>query len=434
MKQLWIKYTDENGEKRRVQIEKDAFVIGRHSACDLTYPSGNLSREHLKIERKGKIFTVTDPGSSNGTELNGSRLLTTSEIRNGDRADLGGGLVVDFELIDPNAPQQPEIEDEAPSESSNAAAPDVAIPTAAPAPAMSAAPPAPSGGFKPVYLLLAPLLVIILLVFVVGFILIFKSNSTTVTSDSGVGYNRHSTDPDDDPTPSKNSASSTPSGSSTPTNSNSSTTTGSDTPQPSPSVATGDAKMEQSAAAFLRRIAQNDPTAFLTAEQSQKVSAKIKQLSGSSPLADNINSARKSASQIKTLAASKNLKPQLLATAGLVKLGTSRGDALQAAQSMADVLGKLQTQIGSELSDDSLLMIAAYDQGQSGDFQKLRNMLQDLATKFPESARQIRSIWFLQKQGKITDAEFDFALRFIAIGTITQSPKDFGVNTEPLTL
>jgi hypothetical protein len=184
----------------------------------------------------------------------------------------------------------------------------------------------------------------------------------------------------------------------------------------------------------LRKIAQNDTTAFLTSDQSKKVSDKIKQIGSSSALAENINSARKNASQIKSLATSKNLTPQFLATAALVKLGNSRGDVLQAAQSMADTLGKLQTQIGNELSDDSLLMIAAYDQGEKGDFMKLRNMLQDLANKFPESSRAIRSIWFLQKQGKISDGEFDFALRFIAIGTITQNPKDFGTNADPLTL
>jgi hypothetical protein len=65
---------------------------------------------------------------------------------------------------------------------------------------------------------------------------------------------------------------------------------------------------------------------------------------------------------------------------------------------------------------------------------RLRNTLQDLANKFPESSRAIRSIWFLQKQGKITDAEFDFALKFLAIGTITQNPRDFGVSAEQLTL
>ena len=110
------------------------------------------------------------------------------------------------------------------------------------------------------------------------------------------------------------------------------------------------------------------------------------------------------------------------------------GDVLQAAQSMADVFAKLETQIGNELSDDSLLMVAAFDQGAAGDFMKMRNMLQDLATKFPESSRSIRTIWFLHKNGKITDAEFDFALRFVAVGTISQNPKDFSVNCEALSL
>ena len=172
----------------------------------------------------------------------------------------------------------------------------------------------------------------------------------------------------------------------------------------------------------------------MTTEQAKRVNARIKQVAGSSAVADNINSARKNAAQIKALAQSKNLKPQLLAVAAIAKLGTSRGDVLQAASSMADVLDKLNTQIGSELADDSLLLIAAFDQGASGDFLKLRNMLQDIATKSQESSRAIRSIWFLEKNGKITGPEFDRALTFLAIGTITQNPKDFGVNAEALTL
>lgn len=138
--------------------------------------------------------------------------------------------------------------------------------------------------------------------------------------------------------------------------------------------------------------------------------------------------------EIRNLATAKNIKPQLLAGAALAKLGGTRGDVVQTARSMADTLEKLNTQIGSELADDAVLLVAAYDQGESGDFMKLRNMLQDLATKSPESSRAIRSIWFLHKNGKITDAEFDMALRFLAIGTISQNPSDFGVNAEALTL
>ena len=76
--------------------------------------------------------------------------------------------------------------------------------------------------------------------------------------------------------------------------------------------------------------------------------------------------------------------------------------------------------------------MAAYDQGVAGDTMKLRNMLQDLATKSNDTARTIRTIWFLQKEGKITPAQFEFALHFLAAGTIAQNPKEFGVNAEAL--
>jgi hypothetical protein len=425
MTELWIKYKDENGEERRVAVGKDDFIVGRHSACDISIANGKLSREHLKIERFGDIFVVSDPGSSNGTELNGEPLTRPATIKNGDRANLGGGLDVEFELIsdDPNSSAAAAISD------ANVGVESVEAPAAAPAsnvPFGSAAPATETGGFRLGFLFLAPLLGIFLVIFIIGAIFLFRGGTPIEEPNN----NRYRTGyPQDDPSPEKTTSTSS-------TSSTSGTTSSSNTGivQPSPSNLGENAKVEQSAAAFLRRIAKNDQTAFLTGDQSKKVSDKIKQIGGSSTLANNINSARKNASQIKSLATSKNLTPQFLATAALVKMGNSSGDVLQAAQSMADTFGKLQTEIGNELSDDSLLMVAAYDQGEKGDFLKLRNMLQDLATKFPESSRAIRSIWFLQKQGKITDGEFDFALRFIAIGTITQNPKDFGINADPLTL
>jgi hypothetical protein len=213
-------------------------------------------------------------------------------------------------------------------------------------------------------------------------------------------------------------------------------TSNSDSPVNSiPSKDPGDtARTEQNAALFLRKIALNDPKAFITTEQAKLVNQKIKQLSGSSAIAENINSARKNAAQIRSIANAKNLKPQFLAAAAITKLGSSRGDVLQSAQNMAEVFAKLETQIGNELFEDALLMMAAYDQGAAGDFMKMRNMLQTLATQYPDSSRSIRTIWFLHDKGKISDSEFEFALRFLAIGTIAQNPKDFNVNCEALAL
>jgi pSer/pThr/pTyr-binding forkhead associated (FHA) protein len=426
MAQLWIKFTDQEGEFRRVAIDKDVFTIGRGSSCDLVVQNTKLSREHLKIERHGDRFIVSDNRSSNGTELNYGPLLEPTEIMNGDRADLGGGLDIVFEFTWDEPASAKSGDANASGLDSQAAQSSLTVVPPAQLPVKDA-----GSGFPIAVLILGPLAVILLLVFGVVLVLLFSSGTTTNGEITSRSRTVRQTDdqPDSSPTPSERTTTSTSS-----SNGETNISGNGNTSQPPPANLSENAKLEKNAAAFLRRIAQNDSTAFLTSEQAQKVSSRIKQLSGSSAVSANIDSARKSSSQLKSLAQSKNLPPQLLATAALAKLGSTRGDVLQTAQSMSEVFEKLNTQIGSERSDDSLMMVAAFDQGQRGDFMGLRNTLQDLSTKFPESSRSIRSIWFLQKQGKISGPEFDFALQFLAIGTICQNPKDFGLNTEPLTL
>ena len=91
---------------------------------------------------------------------------------------------------------------------------------------------------------------------------------------------------------------------------------------------------------------------------------------------------------------------------------------------------KLARNVGDEFSDDSLLAIAAYEQGAAGKTLEMRNMLQGLTGSISQSSRRIRTIWFLKDNGKISETQFEFALRFLAVGTIAQNPKDFGVNAE----
>ena len=423
MPQLWIKYTDDEGEFHRLPVDKEVFLIGRGSTCDLIVPNTKLSREHLRIENSDGRFIISDCGSSNGTDLNYAELTEPTVIRNGDRADLGGGLEIEFEL---EAEQAVNSSTEQPEPVGPDSVNDQAFSPSVP-PLQAAEP----SRFPIGVLIIGPLAALFLIVVGIGLIYFFSGPTTIAEIPSRT--TRTSRQHVDDPEENTTSSGSTTSSPSATTESNEQPSNGNASLQ-TPKNLSETSKVETNAAAFLRRIAHNDSTAFLTTDQAQKVNARIKQLSGSSTLAANIESARKSASQIKVLAGSKNLPPQFLATAALAKLGTSRGDPLQTAQSMSDVFEKLNTQIGSERSDDSLMMVAAFDQGQRGDFMGLRNTLQDLANKFPESSRSIRSIWFLQKQGKISGPEFDFAILFLAVGTISQNPKDFGLNTEPLVL
>ena len=434
MAELVLTYTDKNGDERRSTIDADRFVVGRHSQSDLCIPDGRLSRQHLKIDRFGDVFVASDAGSSNGTLLNDKPLKEPAALKDGDVLELGGlRILVGNGSIDPSEPADGDggVSPEVPEEEVADVTPDSEVSVVSqPQPAKE------SNSW--LLILLIPVFALIVILFAGGviYLLVSGGNKTIAKNQNDFVY---STDDDDDDNDNRKTANNSDSGNTTSQTGPSANNTASDIPSnsntgPPPGKLGDTAKIEQNGGAFLRRIAQNDPRAFLTSEQAQRITPKVKQLSGSSALADNLNSARKNSSQIKSIAQSKNLKPQFLAIAAVAKLGSNRGDVVQTAQGMADVLDKLSVHLGNEFGEDSLLIVAAYGQGSAGDFMKMRNMLQELANKFPESSRAIRTIWFLQKNGKITQSEFDSAVNFLAIGTISQNPKEFGVNAEALTL
>ena len=426
MSELWLKYKDNNGAEKRVRVDGQKFIVGRHSNSDLSIVDGRLSREHLKIERFGDLFMATDCGSSNGSKINDVALDSPVALKNGDLLDLGG-LKIEAELNGGNGASV-----EAPTVDDKSA--DVPPDSAVAAVNANVYSEPTNGSFPTSIFFIAPILGLIVLS-LVGGLIYFSSGKTK----NEVAANEFQYSSDDDDPPVKNKTvretDASPVVTSSPAGKNASTISANSTPD-LPAATPADpesAKVEQNGTAFLRKAAQNDPKAFLTGEQAKRVGVRIKQLSGNSALAANISSARQNSSQINSLARSTNLQPQFLAVAAITKLGSSRGDVAKTAQSMAGTLDKLRTQIGSELAEDTLLMIAAYDQGEAGDFLKMRNMLQDLANKYPDSSRSIRTVWFLQQNGKISQAEFDTAVTFLAIGTISQNPKAFGVNAEALT-
>ncbi len=417
MAELWLTYTDADGSRRRVNVVRPETVIGRHSECDIAIADSRLSRRHARIVNAGGKFLIEDLRSSNGTDLNGEPLFEPAELRNGDRISFGG-VIAETEMVEAVAT----------SPIAASAHPAPPRPTAIPKHNAEIEEDNNKGGFPIWAIFMAPVMAAVLVVVVGAAVFVAMRASTDVSANE--------IEPDgpiitDDPKPKKDDPvpSTGPSTSSSPGNSTSGPDAG---PTPTPTNLSETAKVEINAASFLRKIAQNGDKAFLTGEQAKRVSAKVKQIGSLSALAENINSAKKNGAQIKTLATAKNLKPQMLAIAAITKLGGSRGDVMAAATSMADVLDKLTIQLGNEFPDDCLLTMAAYDQGVAGDTMKMRNMLQDLANKSNETARTIRTIWFLQKEGKISPAEFDFALHFLAAGTIAQNPKDFGVNAEAL--
>lgn len=441
MTELWLRYTDENGKEKRLPVKQEKFAIGRHSENDLSIANSAISRQHLKIERFADIFVVSDVGSSLGTKINGQDLTDPVALKKGDRLKLGDSLELEIELISDDETAGNSTNAGAGSDKSDKEKNDAGSSSSVSASAASAAASSGKGSSFPTSIFyIAPLLGFIVLLSLGGIFLATSGGSREkeISQNNDFIYTderRNSADPTPDtdkifaektPLPSQTNENSTLSTTETPAPSTPEETN----PQTKPQISGELAKIEVNSMSFLRRIAQSQQGAFLTGKQQEILQTKINQFKNSPALADNLKSAKRNEAAIKSLASSKNIKPQLLTTAALARLGNNRGDVLQTAQSMAEVLDDLSRNIGDERPDDVLIIVAAYEQGAAGDTLKMRNMLQNLNNEFPGSSRQMRSIWFLKEKGKLTDSQFEDALRFLAIGTISQNPKDFGVNAE----
>ncbi|NNE66503.1 MAG: FHA domain-containing protein [Pyrinomonadaceae bacterium] len=426
MRRLFLKFVDPEGRDQLVEVPEGDFVIGRHSACDLVISDSRLSREHLQIDHSDEFTTVTDLGSSNGTTLNGSQIRSETELTVDGALDLGGGVLIEFYFED----------SEQESDAAEFSAQEVA---AAPEGAETQTPAEAANGFGAALVVLPLLgLFLILAVGIGALFYLNRPNQDEGQRDRERSRNERDFDRDFDDSPYP-TIEETPASTTTPVITGSPAATPISTLTPEirdtrDDLSNGgglDRKREALVYSFMRKIAKNDSRPYLTTSRFNEVSARINRFKGSSALASNIRSAVSSGAVIRSIAAAKNLQPQFLAAAAIARQGNRSGNVAAKAREMSEILDRLTIVLGNELADDAILVIAAYDEGKAGNTLRMRDRLANLTRKNPTaSPREVRTVWFLREKGQISQAQYDFALDFLAVGTIAQNPKEFGVNSE----
>ncbi len=69
-------------------LSKDVTTMGRQSTCDIQILDNMSSRVNCQIRRDGKLYSLVDLGSRNGTNLNGKK-VTERQLTFGDRIRIG---------------------------------------------------------------------------------------------------------------------------------------------------------------------------------------------------------------------------------------------------------------------------------------------------------------------------------------------------------
>jgi hypothetical protein len=73
----------------RIALGPGEHIIGRLSDCTVVIRDSNVSRRHARIHRSGSGFVIADLGSTNGTFVNGERLVADHRLADGDIVTVG---------------------------------------------------------------------------------------------------------------------------------------------------------------------------------------------------------------------------------------------------------------------------------------------------------------------------------------------------------
>jgi hypothetical protein len=99
----WRGVVDIDGQRH--PLVKSRTVIGRGSDADITIPDAGTSRKHVEILWDGERALVRDLGSTNGTQLNGSK-ITEAPLPPDSTVRIGRTDIV-FRVVAQAAPSSP---------------------------------------------------------------------------------------------------------------------------------------------------------------------------------------------------------------------------------------------------------------------------------------------------------------------------------------
>ncbi|MBV9928131.1 MAG: FHA domain-containing protein [Acidobacteria bacterium] len=400
--EVTLTFNDEAGRERRVKVHAGRFSIGRGPENDLVISDQRLSRRHAVIENFGGGVRVTDCGSQNGTRVNDVPAVGAVELRDGDIIALGGSC-------------------------------DLAVSIGAAGYSVDSERPfAPAPSWLPDWLS-APVVAvasIVLIVLAAATLIIIQQSKSEETS-AGTSHQDPVINQDDN----DNRRDDNRSGDgSPPTNTASTPTPGVDAVRTSDPPASEQVKKDTKN--VMRRLGDGSGL-YISEDGLRDVAAAVEGLRGSPAVREQLVAMGRDGAEVAAQARRAGLDPALLIYAALAETagGGASNPKAAAGALLRDMLDS-QVTIGTQTANSSLLLVAAckYD-FKPGDKKTAHPLIAHarvLGSKAKVEPGVARSVWFLREKGGISDAAYNFVLRFLALAVIARNPSRYGTDADPL--
>jgi hypothetical protein len=402
-RQLTLTLPPTFGDKT-VEVESKRFSVGRTPENDLIINDSSLSRRHALIETFEDHFNLSDCGSSNGTFVNGRQIAEVTQLEDWDVLTFGGVGNILVRIEEDSVSNQP--------------SPEVFTAADFPAPAVTDRP--ASMARHTDKMSLAPVIALaaaVAILFVAGLALLIGHGSSN--NNANVLVKKPRTIESDTLQTDVSNDKASPNVDNSGSSDSSPSTTGVDSSDLS--------TIEGYASTVLKGISR-DTHPVLTEKPLWAINAQAQRYKGSTSLPEQLRVMKRAIPQVSAIAKSNGLRTPMAVYVTLATMDRDgRGDPAQVAAAVCPALARMRVIFGDELANDSLLTVAALQEGAS-----LQSRITKLAGRVNDSPTTIRSIWYLHDHQVISDQTYNFLLRFLAIGVIAQDPQKFGITGEPL--
>jgi predicted component of type VI protein secretion system len=78
-------------------LSKTEVIVGRDTTCDIVINDAEISRRHAKFTLQGNNYVLEDLGSTNGTFVDGQRLMGPHPLQSGDLILFGENVSMSYE-------------------------------------------------------------------------------------------------------------------------------------------------------------------------------------------------------------------------------------------------------------------------------------------------------------------------------------------------